>query len=84
MSGDRFYVDEEDYLAKIKAYGALAVEMETSGLYTLAAKFGAAALTLSTVSDIIGCQQQLSSKARQQSMREMCEIALDTLAGNEI
>lgn len=82
MSGDRFYVDESDYLATVKAYGVLAVEMESSGLYTLAAKFGAAALTLSTVSDILGSSRELSAKERQQSMSEMCIIALDTLTGD--
>lgn len=79
MSGDRFYVDDNDYLDKVKAYGVLAVEMESSGLYTLAAKFGAAALTLVTVSDIIGSSKELSSDQRQQSMRDMCTIALDAL-----
>jgi len=79
MSGDRFYVDEADYLATIKAYGVLAVEMESSGLYTLAAKFGAAALTLSTVSDILGSAEELTADQRQKTMSEMCTIALDTL-----
>ena len=40
MSGDQFYVDDLNYLAKIKAHGVLAVEMEAAALYTLAAKFG--------------------------------------------
>ncbi len=80
MSGDRFYVDEADYLATVKAYGVLAVEMESSALYTLAAKFGAAALTLATVSDIIGSDHELTAQQRQQTMSDMCEIALDTLA----
>lgn len=78
MSGDRFYVDEPDYLATVKAYGVLAVEMESSALYTLAAKFGAAALTLATVSDIIGSTRELSANERQQTMKDMCAIALDT------
>ena len=79
MSGDQFYVDDLDYLAKIKAHGVLAVEMEAAALYTLAAKFGAAALGIMTVSDIIGDPNELSSKQREQSMRDMCLIALDTL-----
>ena len=79
MSGDQFYVDDLNYLAKIKAHGVLAVEMEAAALYTLAAKFGAAALGIMTVSDIIGDPNDLSSKEREQSMRDMCLIALDTL-----
>ena len=80
MSGDQFYIDDLNYLAKIKAHGVLAVEMEAAALYTLAAKFGAAALGIMTVSDIIGDPNELSSKEREQSMRDMCLIALDTLA----
>ncbi len=80
ISGDRFYVDEPDYLATVKAYGVLGVEMEASGLYTLAAKSGAAALTLATVSDIIGSDRELSAIERQRSLGDMCEIALETLA----
>ena len=57
----------------------MAVEMEAAALYTLAAKFGAAALGIMTVSDIIGDPNELSSKQREQSMRDMCLIALDTL-----
>ena len=79
MSGDQFYIDDLNYLTKIKAHGVLAVEMEAAALYTLAAKFGAAALGIMTVSDIIGDPNDLSSKEREQSMRDMCLIALDTL-----
>ncbi len=79
MSGDQFYVDDLNHLTKIKAHGVLAVEMEAAALYTLAAKFGAAALGIMTVSDIIGDPNELSSKEREQSMRDMCLIALDTL-----
>jgi len=79
MSGDQFYVDDINHLAKVKAHGVLGVEMEAAALYTLAAKYDAQALGIMTVSDIIGETRELSSKERQQSMREMCLIALDTV-----
>ena len=79
MSGDQFYIDDFDHLKKVKAHGVLGVEMEAAALYTLAAQFGAAALGIMTVSDIIGDPTELSSKEREQSMRDMCLIALDTL-----
>jgi purine-nucleoside phosphorylase len=34
------------------------------------------------VSDILGSTRELSAKERQQSMSEMCIIALDTLIGD--
>lgn len=40
VSVDRFYDDEIDN-NKLTQYGIMAVEMETAGLYTLAAKYGA-------------------------------------------
>ena len=43
VSVDRFYDDEIDN-DKLTQYGIMAVEMETAGLYTLAAKYGAQAL----------------------------------------
>ncbi len=79
MSGDQFYVDDMTYLAKIKAHGVLGVEMEAAALYTLAAQFNAAALGIMTVSDIIGSTRELTAREREQSMKDMCAIALDTL-----
>ncbi len=79
MSGDQFYVDDLTHLNKVKAHGVLGVEMEAAALYTLAAQFGAAALGIMTVSDIIGDPKELSSQDREQSMRDMCLIALDSL-----
>ncbi len=79
MSGDQFYVDDMSYLAKVKTHGVLGVEMEAAALYTLAAQFGAAALGIMTVSDIIGSTRELSAEERETSMRSMCQIALDTL-----
>ncbi|MCP4071066.1 MAG: purine-nucleoside phosphorylase [Hyphomicrobiales bacterium] len=79
MSGDQFYIDDLNHLEKIKAHGVLGVEMEAAALYTLAAKFGAQALGIMTVSDIIGETEELSSKQREQSMRDMCLIALDAV-----
>lgn len=81
MSGDQFYVDDIHHLDKVKAHGVLGVEMEAAALYTLAAKFSAQALGIMTVSDVIGETEELSSAQREQSMRDMCLIALDAITG---
>jgi len=76
FAGDRFYVEEENYLMPLKKHGVLAVEMESSALYTLAARHNARALTVLTVSDVIGQAGELTPDQRQAGMSDMVEIAL--------
>jgi purine-nucleoside phosphorylase len=57
-------------------YGVLAVEMEASALYTLAAKHGRRALAVCTVSDHIVTGEQTTTLERQESFGAMVEIAL--------
>ena len=51
LTSDEFYNDNSDYYKKWADFGVLAVEMETAGLYTLAAKYKAKALSILTISD---------------------------------
>ncbi len=62
---------------KLGDYGVLAVEMETTALYTLAAKYGVNALSVLTVSDHIFTGEETTSEERQTTFNEMIEIALD-------
>lgn len=71
-----FYSDEAQN-EKLAQYGVLAVEMETSALYTLAAKFGRQALTVLTVSDHILTGEVTSSEERQTTFNDMMVIALE-------
>lgn len=79
VSSDTFYVPDG-----IKSYGALAdhgvwaVEMEASTLYTHAARFGAKALVICTMTDCLVTGDQIDSTQRQSSLKEMVELALDT------
>jgi purine-nucleoside phosphorylase len=54
--------------------------METAALYTIAAQFGARAVTILTVSDLIRTGEKLNSQDRERSFAQMAEIALDTAA----
>ena len=81
FSGDAFYNEVPDSWKAWARFGVLAIEMETSGLYTIAAKAGARALSICTVSDSIITGEALSSKDRQTSFSEMIELALDTAVG---
>lgn len=78
VSVDRFY-DEEIDNAKLTAYGIMAVEMETAGLYILAAKYGAQALGLFTVSDHLLTKESCTAAERQTSFNDMIRIALETI-----
>ncbi|MGM0431891.1 MAG: purine-nucleoside phosphorylase [Spirochaetota bacterium] len=77
-STDLFYgIEGEDISWKSwAAYGSLAVEMETAGLYTIAARHGVKALSVLTVSDSLVHQQETSAQERQTSFTQMMNIAL--------
>jgi purine-nucleoside phosphorylase len=57
-------------------HGVLAVEMESSALYTSAAKHGRRALTVCTVSDHVVTGEATSAVERERGFAEMVEIAL--------
>lgn len=78
FTSDTFYRDNAKELNELLAkYKVLAIEMETSALYTLAAKFGCQALSVLTVSDHILTGEETTSEERQTTFNEMMEIALD-------
>ena len=77
FSSDTFYDDDPEAWKKWAAYGALAVEMETSGLYTLAAKFNVDALSVLTVSDSLVTGQAATAEQRERDFPQMTRIALE-------
>lgn len=79
FSGDLFYNDRPELVERLAQYGVFAVEMETSVLYTLAAKYGRRALAICTVSDVIPTGAELDAEDRQSSFSAMAELALDTV-----
>ncbi|WP_283679092.1 purine-nucleoside phosphorylase [Lentilactobacillus sp. Marseille-Q4993] len=81
FAADRFYNDEID-MQKLIDYGVLATEMETSGLYLLAAKHHIRALTILTVSDHLLTGEAMSAKDRETSFDEMIRLALNTAVKN--
>ncbi|OHV88319.1 DeoD-type purine-nucleoside phosphorylase [Mesorhizobium sp. ORS 3428] len=60
-----------------RAAGALAVDMETSALYRIAAQFGARALSLLTVVDHVATDEQTDYAERQALFRDMTRLALE-------
>jgi len=76
FSSDSFYAARPELTQRMVDYGVLAVEMEASALYTLAAKYDRRALAICTVSDHVVTGEQTSSQEREQTFGTMVEIAL--------
>lgn len=78
FSADLFYTPLPEIFDLMERYGVLGVEMETAGLYTLAAEHQIEALAICTVSDDIRTGEALSSSDRQSTFHDMIELALET------
>ena len=76
-SSDAFYDDRPDRDAALRAHGVLAVEMEAAELYLVAARLGARALAVLTVSDHLLTGEELPPEDRERSFGDMVEIALE-------
>lgn len=82
MSSDVFYNADATATERWAKMGVLAVEMESAGLYSVAAAAGVDALGIFTVSDNIVTGAQTSSAERESAFTVMMELAL-SLAGKE-
>lgn len=76
-SSDVFYDERPDLTETMTRHGVLCVEMETAELYTVAARHGARALAVLTISDHLLTHEALPSDDRERSFGEMVEIALE-------
>lgn len=75
---DSFYNEDINMLNLLKKYNIIGIDMETAGIYSVAAEFQTQALSICTVSDHILKKECLSSQARESSFNEMIEIALES------
>lgn len=80
FSTDSFYHDRSELRDRLTQYGVMAVEMEAAALYTLAAKFGARAMAVCTVSDNLVTGEETSAEERERTFAEMVELALDSVS----
>jgi len=76
FSGDSFYSPRPELSRPMVEHGVLAVEMEASALYTLAASYGRRALAVCTVSDHIVTGEHTTAAEREQTFEAMVQIAL--------
>ena len=77
LSSDTFYHDDPESSKRWATFGVLVVEMETAGLYTLAARFKVDALSILTVTDNLTTHERVSSEQRERGFSRMAEIALE-------
>ena len=78
FTSDTFYGDDPNAWKKWAKFGVLCVEMETAQLYTTAAKLGANALTILTISDSFITHEVTSAEERQTTFNDMIKVALET------
>lgn len=77
LTSDEFYEDEFESYKKWSKFGVLCVEMETAGLYTIAAKHKVNALSILTISDSLVSGEKTTSIERETTFEEMIKIALE-------
>ncbi|WP_330463255.1 purine-nucleoside phosphorylase [Metamycoplasma gateae] len=76
LSEDAFYADESVEERIEKSGGAVCVEMEAYGLFTVAEKLNKKAATLLTISDNLVTHEYTTSEERQNSFNDMMKLAL--------
>jgi purine-nucleoside phosphorylase len=79
LSSDSFYNANQEHWHKWAEYGVLGVEMETSALYTVAAKHQVEALSILTVSDSLVTGKVASAEERQNNFDDMSRLALELI-----
>lgn len=77
LSSDIFYDDDPDSWKQWAKMGVLCVEMEAAALYLNAARAGANALCLLTISDSLVTHEATTAEERQTTFTTMMEIALE-------
>src|SRR3954463_5798841 len=76
FSADSSYAARPELLTRMVDHGVLAVEMEASALYTIAAGLGRRALAICTISNQVVTGEHTSPDERERTFGDMVEIAL--------
>lgn len=78
FTSDLFYGTEPAVTKKLEDLGVLAVEMETAGVYSYAAKFSVRALSILTISDSLVSGEEVLLEERRTAFDNMIVLALDS------
>jgi purine-nucleoside phosphorylase len=77
FTGDTYYYEDPDWWKIWADHGVLVCEMETSALYTLAAKYNVDALSILTVSNSLLTGEEAPAEQREKGYSQMAKIALE-------
>jgi len=77
FSGDSFYIDDPEWWKIWAEHNSLVCDMETNGLYRLAAKLNVKTLAILTVSDSLVTHEESPAEQREKGFSLMAEIALE-------
>ena len=78
-TSDVYYTPDNKQNEKFRKKGAYGVEMESYGLFATALLAKKQALSIMTVSNIIGDPKETTSEEREKGFNKMIEIALETI-----
>ncbi len=81
FSSDFFDHPDASLSGLLRRHGVLAIDMESAGLYAVAAELGAEALSVMAVSDHILRKEHMSPAQRETGLDEMVGLVLDALTG---
>ena len=79
FSTDFFYHPDQRLVELLQRFGFLALDMETAGLYGVAAEQGTDALSVLTVSDHLIDGRHMSAEQRETGVDAMVRLVLDAL-----
>jgi purine-nucleoside phosphorylase len=79
LTSDNFYSFDKDFPNPWKDYNVLAIEMETSALFTIASKFKVDALSILTISDSILTGKTITSEQKERALNDMITLSLETI-----
>lgn len=79
FTSDYFYHPDAELPALLRRFGFLALDMESAGLYGLAAELGAEAVSVLTVSDHLIDDRHMRATERETGVDAMIRLVLDAL-----
>lgn len=79
LTSDSFYNMNKDFPGIWSDFNVLAVEMESSALFTIGAKYDVEALSILTVSDSILTGESISNEEKEKALDDMITLALETI-----
>ncbi|CAL4324646.1 Purine nucleoside phosphorylase DeoD-type [Buchnera aphidicola (Chaitophorus populicola)] len=77
FSTDSFYGKNKKFFDLMQNFKILALDMETSGLYSLSSELNIKSISICTVSDCILNQEKMTTVDREQSLYDATKIALE-------